>query len=384
MSHSWLDRWTPELFMIVVLALAAFGTLMTYSSSVFYAEEVFHSRYYFLNRQLTWLALGAAAAAVMRVVHYQWLQRVSWLLLALATGALLLVYVPGLGRSVNNAARWIRVGPVSIQPSEFAKYAVILFVAERLSANRRYIEQLFRGVALPLGIAAVPLLLIAAEPDLGTPVVVGLTVVTLCYVAGTRISNIAAVALAALPAVGLLIWMYPYRMRRLVSFVNPDSDPRGAGFQAAQSLIAIGSGHLKGIGLGKSVQKMFYLPEAHTDFVFSIIGEELGLIGAGALIGAFILLVWLMYRMTRQVTDMFGHLVAVGIMTLLGLQTVINIGVVTSSLPTKGIALPFISYGGSTLVATLGACGLLLNIVQNQHNLRSGQPRIRLSEHTVI
>ena len=205
----------------------------------------------------------------------------------------------------------------------------------------------------------------------------------MCFAAGARLRYFVELVLAAVPAVGALIWMFPYRMKRIFIYLNPDSDPLGAGFQINQSLIAVCSGQLHGVGLGRSVQKSFYLPEAHTDFIYAIIGEELGFVGAGCLLAGFIVLLYLMYRLTRQIDDMFGHLVVTGIMTMIGLQTMINIGVVTALLPTKGIALPFISYGGSSMIGTLAACGLVLNIVYNQHNLRSTQTLARPLAHAV-
>ena len=379
----WFDRWVPELFIVTVFVLTAFGALMTYSSSVFFAQEIYHNRLHFFYREMLWIGVGIGAAGIMMNVHYQALERWSWLLLVLATGALLLVYVPGLGRPVNHALRWIRIGPFSFQPSEFAKYALVIFVAARLTRHRRHIEHFMPGVFLPLLLAGLPLGLALIEPDLGTPAVIGFTLLLMCFAAGARLRYFVELVLAAVPAVGALIWMFPYRMKRIFIYLNPDSDPLGAGFQINQSLIAVCSGQLHGVGLGRSVQKSFYLPEAHTDFIYAIIGEELGFVGAGCLLAGFIVLLYLMYRLTRQIDDMFGHLVVTGIMTMIGLQTMINIGVVTALLPTKGIALPFISYGGSSMIGTLAACGLVLNIVYNQHNLRSTQTLARPLAHAV-
>jgi cell division protein FtsW len=230
----------------------------------------------------------------------------------------------------------------------------------------------------------VPVGLIVVEPDLGMPVVILTTVFVMFFVAGTRITYLLLMVIGAIPALVVLIMRNPYRIRRLMTFLNPDSDPLGAGFQVNQSLIAIGSGQLHGVGLGESVQKMHYLPEAHTDFVFAIIGEELGFIGAGTIVVLFMLLILVIYKMTRHITDLFGHLVAVGIMTTLGLQAIINIGVVTSCMPTKGLALPFISYGGSSLIMTLAACGLLVNIVQNQNNIKRDTTRTNTVDFTIV
>lgn len=380
----WYDRIMPELFIALVLVLVACGVLMTYSSSVFYAQDVFHNRFYFFKRELLWIALGAVAATITGLVHYQILQRLSWLLLIIATVLLALVLVPGIGRTVNNATRWVSIGGLTLQPSEFAKYAVIIFVADRLARHRRHVERFFRGVCLPLIISMIPVSLIAIEPDLGTPIVIAVTVLVLFYVAGTRLWHLIALVLLGIPFVVYEIIKSPARMGRMLTFINPDADPQRTGFQIRQSLIAIGSGRLTGVGLGMSVQKQHYLPEAHTDFIFAIIGEELGFVGAAGLVLLFMALFYVMYRLTRQIDDMFGHLVATGILTILSLQCVINIGVVTGCLPTKGIALPFISYGGSSMVMTLAACGLLLNIVYNQRHLRHEPARMRGRETTLI
>jgi len=380
----WYDRLMPELFIAIVLMLLAYGVLMTYSSSVFYAQDVFHNRLYFFKRELLWIAAGMAAAVVTGLVHYQRLQRISWLLLIAATLLLVLVLVPGIGRTVNHARRWVSIGGFTVQPSEFAKYAVIIFVADRLARQRRHVERFVRGVGVPLLISMVPVSLIAIEPDLGTPIVIVVTVLVLFYVAGTRLWNLVALVLLGIPFVVYEIITSPARMGRMLTFLNPDADPQRTGFQIRQSLIAIGSGRINGVGLGMSVQKKHYLPEAHTDFIFAIVGEELGFAGAATLIVLFMALFYVMHRLTRQIEDMFGHLVATGILTLLSLQCVINIGVVTGCLPTKGIALPFISYGGSSMVMTLAACGLLLNIVYNQRHLRHEPAQMRGRETTLI
>ena len=377
-------RWLPEIFTVVVLVLVAYGVLMTYSSSVRFAQDVFGNRLHFFYRELLWVAIGLAGALVCRSFHYQRLQGLSWLLLFLATGLLVLVYVPGFGRTVNNATRWLAFGGLTIQPSEIAKYAIIVFVADRLARNRRHVDRFVRGVLVPLLVVLVPVALITAEPDLGTPVLILATVFIMLFVAGTRTRHLLLLGAAAIPAVVLLVLKYPYRVRRLFAFLRPDADPLGAGFQINQSLIAVGSGRLKGLGLGNSVQKMHYLPEAHTDFVFAIIGEELGFLGTALLILLFLVFLYCIYRMSLQVKEMFGHLVIVGVMAMLGLQMVVNIAVVTACLPTKGLALPFISYGGSSLVMTLAACGLLLNIIDNQARLRGDFPRVRSSDSTIV
>jgi len=377
-------RWLPELFVAIVLVLVAYGALITYTTSVYYAQDVFGNRLYFLQRELLWITMGVLAALLAYCVHYQVVQKLSAFLFVATVVLLVLVLLPGVGRSVNNAARWLSFGGFTLQPSEVAKYALIIFVAKWLSVRRRHVHRFFRNTVLLLLLVAVPLGLILKEPDLGTPVVIGATIVIMLFVGGVPWRHLLWVGLCAIPPLIALVWMVPYRMRRLIVFLNPDADPLNTGFQIRQSLIAIGSGKINGLGLGMSVQKMHYLPEAHTDFAFAIIGEELGFVGAAMTILLFLLFFYTMYRLTLHIQDMFGHLVAVGIMSILALQTIINIGVVTGCLPTKGLALPFISYGGSSLVMTLAACGLLLNIVHNQRNLRVDTGALRGYDETIV
>ncbi|MCX7846757.1 MAG: putative lipid II flippase FtsW [bacterium] len=380
----WWDRIMPELFLALVLVLVACGVLMTYSASVFYAQDVFHDRLYFFRRELLWIGLGLVAGVGAWRVHYQVVQRLSWFLLVVATLLLGIVFVPGVGKTVNHATRWLTVGGLTFQPSELAKYAIIIFVADRLARARRHVQRFFRGVCVPLLISMVPVTLIALEPDLGTPLVIVTTIMIMFYVAGTKLWHLAALVLTGVPFVVYEVVKSPARVGRVLAFLNPDADPQRTGFQIRQSLIAIGSGRLKGVGLGMSVQKKHYLPEAHTDFIFAIVGEELGFVGAAGLVLLFMALFTVMYRMTRQIEDMFGHLVVTGILALLSLQCVINIGVVTGCLPTKGIPLPFISYGGTSMVMTLAACGLVVNIVTNQRRLRHEPVRMRGREATLV
>ena len=370
-----LERWIIEVFIAVLLVLVAFGVLMTYSSSVFYAKDVFGNWSYFFYRELVWVGMGVGAGMVTAVVHYTVVQRLAVPLLLCVTVLLGLVLVPGIGHQANHASRWLRVAGFTVQPSEMAKFAVIVFVAAYLAKYRRYAPRFVRGVLVPLCVVMMPTGLVLIEPDLGTPVVIVATVLVMLFVAGARTLHVAAIIASAIPAIALLIVKYPYRCQRLLVFLNPDNDPLGAAFQLWQSLIAVASGRMYGVGLGMSVQKLHYLPEAHTDFVFAIVGEELGFAGCSALIALFALLFWLIYRLTTQITDLFGHMVATGVMTMLALQTIVNIGVVTGCLPTKGIALPFISYGGSSLIMTLAACGLLVNIAYNQQrSAREAEP----------
>ena len=379
-----MKKWIPEIFIAIVTTLVAFGVLMTYSSSVRYAEDVFNNSFHFFYKELMWLAIGLVAAVIVYKIHYQFIQKMSSWILLFSICLLVLVFLPGIGHKANNAYRWIKFAGFTFQPSEFAKLAVIIFIADRLAKNRRHVSKFIKGVFVPLIIVVIPLVLILMEPDLGTPVVITLTVFVLFYIGGTKLWHLAILIIGGIAAVIPLVLTSPYRMKRLLAFLNPDSDIANSGYQIYQSLIAIGSGQLNGVGLGKSIQKLRYLPEAHTDFVFAIVGEELGFKGAGALVLLFILFLIVAFKMTSDIRDMFGHLVATGIITMLTLQAIINIGVVTSCLPTKGIALPFISYGGSSMIFSLTACGLLLNIYHNRNDLKSDKALTRTFDETVI
>jgi len=379
-----MKRWTPEIFIAIVTTLVAFGVLMTYSSSVRYAEDVFSNSFHFFYREFLWIVIGTISAVVIYKIHYQFLQKLSaWILLA-CIFLLVLVFVPGIGHKANNAWRWIKVAGFTFQPSEFAKLAIIIFIADRLAKNRRHVSKFIRGVIVPLLIVIIPIALMVVEPDFGTPAVITVTIFVLFYVGGTKLWHLALLIFGGVAAAVPLIVTSPYRMKRLFAFLNPEADLANTGYQINQSLIAIGSGQINGVGLGKSIQKLRYLPEAHTDFVFAIVGEELGFKGAGALLILFILFLIVAYKMTSDIQDMFGHLVATGIITVLSLQVIINIGVVTACLPTKGIALPFISYGGSSMIFSLMSCGLLLNIYHNRHNLKSDKALTRTYDETVI
>lgn len=379
-----IEKRMPELFIIIALMLVAVGVLMTYSSSVYYAELKFGNKFHFFYREIFWVGIGITAAIIVGKIHYQTIQKFSGLILLLAVVSLALIYVPGVGHKVNNASRWIRVAGFTFQPSEFAKFAIFIFLADKLAKNRRHVHKFTKGVIVPLIIISIPVFMILVQPDLGTPMVILTTAVVLFFVAGTKIWHLIVLAVCSIPFLVVLVIKFPYRLRRLLTFLSPDSDPLGAGFQIRQSLIAIGSGQLNGVGLGKSVQKMHYLPEAHTDFVFAIIGEELGFVGTACIVILMIIFLYVIYKLTQQITDMFGHLVAVAIMTVLSLQMIVNILVVTAMLPTKGLALPFISYGGSSMVMTLMACGLLVNIVYNQRHLRCDQKTGARFDETVI
>lgn len=350
------DAW----IIIITMCILAIGIVMVYSASYATAGETINDTYFFVKRQLLWALVGLVGMYVMsRIDYHIWrLWALPGYLLAIALLGLVLV----VGGDVMGAQRWIHVGPLSMQPSEFVKLALINFLAAYLASRRADIERFINGFALPLGLILLAVALIMLEPDLGTSVaIIGIAVMML-YAAGTRIRHLVMLAVAAVPAVYALIRLAPYRMRRFTAFINPWSDPLDSGWNIIQSLLAIGSGGLFGLGLGASRQKYHYLPEQYTDFIFAILAEELGLIGAATLMLLFLVLAWRGYRAALRAPDLFGCLFAVGITTMIALQAFLNIAVVCSIVPATGITLPLVSAGGSSLSITLAGLGVLLNI----------------------
>jgi cell division protein FtsW len=361
-------RLTPDMWLFgAAVVLLSAGVVMVYSASAIVAAERFHDPYFFLKRQLFWALLGAGVLWVALRVDYRLLEKAVLPLLVLAGVLLVLVLVPPFGQAINGTRRWIRLGAVSFQPAELAKVALVLYLAAFLARRRGELEH-FRTGALPaLAVAALLAGLVLVQPDLGNCMTLIVVTFALLYVAGSPVKHLAWVAAPAMPLVALAIWTAPYRLRRITAFMDPWSDPRGSGFQIIQSWLALGNGGLVGQGVGGSRQKLFYLPEAHTDFIFAIVGEELGFVGAVAVVALFAVVVWRGLRIGLRAADPFGAYLALGITVLLATQTLVNLGVVTGLLPTKGLPLPFLSFGGSALLMTMAATGVLLNISEHAH-----------------
>jgi cell division protein FtsW len=292
------------------------------------------------------------------------------------TVLLVLVLVPSFGSAAKGARRWMHIGPINIQPAELTKFVVVIYVSAYISKKQDQLTKFARGLLPPLIILGVLSALILLEPDMGTVVVMGLVVVTLLFLAGARIQHLALLSLCALPAVAALIFGSSYRRQRLMTFLSPWKNASDSGFQITQSFLAFGSGGSFGVGLGEGKQKLFFLPEAHTDFVLALIGEELGLIGSIAIVLLFGLFVIKGFQIAGRARSAFGRHLAMGITMLVGMQALVNAGVVTGLLPTKGLTLPFVSYGGSSLVANLFGVGILLSISRDRQGGReSGQLR---------
>jgi cell division protein FtsW len=360
------DRWLFG----VTLVLCLLGAVMIFSASAVTAQQQYAHSYYFLARQAVWLLLGLLGMFALMKLDYHRLREPAVVYTALCLVVVMLIGTFFLDKS-HATHRWIRFGPVHIQPSEFAKLAVILYLAWFLELRRRTPTSLeFRKQDLLQTIlpAVAPILvcvgLIVAQPDLGTSVDIVLIMIAILFVAGLSWKWLAVGAGTALPMLFALIYFVSYRQARLLSFLHPDSDPQGAGFQLLQSLIAVGSGGFTGVGLMESKQKLFYLPEAHTDFIYAVICEELGFIGAVVVITLFAVYAWRGLRAAFNAPDGFGCMLALGVTAMVLCQSLINFAVVLGMLPTKGIPLPFVSYGGSSLLAMLLATGVLLNIAQ--------------------
>ena len=356
----------PDLVLFgAAIVLLSAGVVMVYSASAIVAGDRLHDPYIFLKKQLVWAALGGAVLWLALRVDYRFLERLTVPLLVIALALLVAVLIPPFGQSINGTRRWIRLGAASFQPVELAKLALVIYLAAYLAHRREQLHDFRRGVLPPLLIAGALAGLVLLQPDLGNCLALVTVTFALLFVAGTRVRHLLLVVAPAVPLLIALVWMAPYRLRRITAFIDPWQDPRGSGFQIIQSWLALGGGGWLGRGIGESRQKLFYLPESHTDFIFAIIGEELGFVGAVAVVALFAVLVWRGLRVGLRAPDAFGAYLALGITVLIATQTLVNIGVVTGVLPTKGLPLPFVSFGGSALVVTLGATGVLLNISQH-------------------
>jgi len=350
--------------LVAVVALAAIGILMVYSSSAMKAYVTWDDPFKVVGPQLVWALLGIVTMVVMMRLDYRYLRLVSVPLYAIALVLLVLVLVPGFGIRVGGSARWLQIGPLpAIHPAEFAKLALVVYLAHWFARRGTGLSGFRRGT-LPFVVIFGPvLLLVLREPDLGTSAVIGLTALAMFFVAGANLVHLAAMASAGLALVVLVVSRTPYQLERVRAFLDPWSDPQGSGFHTIQGLLALGLGGLFGAGLGGSRSAGgLFLPNASNDFIFAIIGEEFGLIGAGVVIALFCLLAWHGVRTALGAPDTFGALLAGGITAWLCIQAFINIGVVVSLLPITGITLPFISAGGSSLIISFAAVGILLSV----------------------
>jgi len=352
-------------FLALALAIVLLGLVMVTSASISIAARESGNGFYYLERQLLLTLIGAAAGAILLTLRTDFIERLSMPLLIAAYAMLLLVLVPGLGHTVNGSRRWLEIGGLNFQVSELARVFVLIYIASYAVRREEELRGSVAGLAKPLGLLACAGVLLLAEPDFGAATVLFASGFALLFIAGARLRYAIAMTVIASSGFALLAITSSYRLRRLTGFLHPWADPFNSGFQLTQSLIAIGRGSWFGVGLGDSVQKLFYLPEAHTDFLFAVLSEELGLIGAIVTLGLFLALVWRSFRIARLAADAelkFPAYLAVGFGLWLGIQAFINIGVNMGVLPTKGLTLPLMSYGRSSLVVALAWAGLVLRV----------------------
>ena len=353
-----VDKW----LFLAVAALAAVGVTMVLSTSYLYAQERFADGTYFLRKQLFAMSAGLTALVVCSLVPAATYRRLAYPVLALTFVVLVLVLIPGIGVSRGGARRWLMLSGFAFQPAEMAKLAVVLYLAHSMAKKEEMIRTFSVGVLPHLIVAGGFLGALLLEPDFGTALILTMLLYLMLFIGGARVHHLLATGLMALPVLIYVMLKAEYRLRRLMTFMDPWREASSSGFQIIQSLIAFGSGQLWGRGLGESRQKLFYLPEAHTDFVFSVIGEELGLLGALVVLALFGVIIARGLRLTSRIEEPFDQYLAFGLTVLLGLQALIHMGVVMGLMPTKGLVLPFISYGGSAMVINLMEAGILLGL----------------------
>ena len=354
-------RYDPALLGAVLL-LTMLGVVMVYSASAVYAGARLGDGTWFFKRQLAAAGAGLLLLFATMKAGHQRMARLAVPLLALSLFLLLLIHVPGFGRAAGGAKRWLRLGPLQFQPSELAKIALVLWLSRSLARKQDRIRAFSSGMLPHLLVLGLFAALLLVEPDFGTTVVLGCVTFGLLFVAGARLSYLVAGAAVAVPLVAFLVWHSRYRLERVLAFLDPWSDPRGHGYQAVESLLGFGAGGALGVGLGGSHQKLFFLPAAHTDFILSIVGEELGFLGVAAVLALFAVLVWRGLRAAHAASDAFGCYLAIGLTLLIALEALVNAGMALSLLPTKGMALPFVSYGMSSVIGSCISAGLLLSV----------------------
>jgi cell division protein FtsW len=350
--------------LFAVLALVTLSVVMVYSASSVVALTTYGDPMFFMKRQVLWAVVGLALMAVAMRVDHRVLsdRRIVAALLLLSLFLLALTLVPGIGKMINGSRRWLRLGMLSFQPSELAKFSLVVYMSYIIAKKGERLRDFMNGL-LPAYVVCGAFLLIAGlQPDFGAVMTIAGVASILLFAGGANLAHLGVTALVAAPFVHFAVVHSAYRLRRIFSFLDPWEDPQGAGHQIIQSFLAFGSGGVFGRGLGEGRQKLLFLPERHSDFIYAVIGEELGLIGAVAVLALFLVILWRGVRIALSVGDQFSRMLALGTTLLVCMQGLINMAVVTGLLPTKGIALPLVSYGGSSLVITMGAMGVLLNI----------------------
>ena len=361
------EQRTPDyLLFTMVMILSGVGIVMIFSTSGIVALEKFGDKYFFLKRQFVWLIISTMAIMLTMKIDYHVYPKLTFPLLCTCLLLLILVLIPGIGVKINGARRWLKISNFTFQVSEMAKLILVIYLAGAMTRKEGKLKEFRQGFLPLIIITSICCVLILAEPDLGTAAIILLVTSLLLFIGGVSLLHLFGLAGLAVPLIALLISKKPYMLQRCLSFLDPWQDPLGKGYHIVQGLIALGSGGVHGRGLGEGIQKMFYLPEAHTDFIFAIIGEEMGFIGTSLVLTLFFIVIMRGIKIALRCEDMYGCLLAAGIVTIISLQAMINIGVVVNLLPITGTTLPFISYGGSSLLINLTAVGILLNI--SAHN----------------
>ncbi len=357
------DITTPDIILLLVtLFLVIIGTVMIYSSSSIIALEKFKDGQYFLKKHIFFVAMGLILMTIMIKVPYEYLKKIAYPGVIVSVVLLILLFVPHLGVKRGGATRWLNLVVFTFQVSELVKVAMVIFLAHLLTRKVHHLKKFSRGVLVPLSVTGVVMALILLQPDFGTVVIIASILLLMLSLAGSRISHLVFLAAAFIPVGIWLILHKGYRMARLTAFLDPWKDPDNTGFQIIQSLISFGSGGAFGVGIGDGMQKLFYLPEPHTDFILSIIAEESGFIGVTIVIVLFTLFLLRGFMIAFRAPDLFGTLLAAGLTMLIAMQAFINIAGVMGLIPLKGLALPFLSYGGTAFVMSMTAVGILLNI----------------------
>ena len=352
---------------MITVILICVGVVMVYSSSAIFSYDKYHSTTFFLKRHLFCLLIGIISTIFVMSLDLRLIRQWTRPLFVLSVILLILVFVPAFAKEVGGARRWLKVGMFTFQPSELVKWTTVLLLADILSSRQRKITACLSGSMSVFIILGTACALILIQPDLGSAIALGVVGMLLFFVAGMRLSYIASLVLLSIPLLYFSIFNVPYRRRRILTFLNPWADAKGGGFQMVQSYLALGLGGFWGVGLGQSQQKLFYLPAAHTDFIFSIVGEELGLIGTASIIILFALFLWQGVKISLRSSDAFIQLLSFGIAITITLAACVHIAVACGAVPTKGLPLPFISYGGSALIFNMTAVGLLLNCARERY-----------------
>ena len=360
---------TPLL--LSVLFLTGVGIVMVYSASSAIASNLFGNDYFFLRKQAISACLGAVVLIGTAMTPYRIYQRLAYIFLAISAVLIIATQIPGIGHTAGGASRWIRLGWCSLQPSELARLSMVIYLAYSLTKKQEFIKEFSIGFLPHVMFFLIFAILIMLQPDFGSVAILAMITWIMMFVGGVSLVHLALSLLPLVPAAIFIVFSASYRMERILGYLDPWKHRSDQGYQIVNSLMAFGSGGFWGKGLGNGYQKLFYLPEPHTDFIFAVIGEELGLWGVLAILGVFVVVVIRGITIARNTRDLFGSLLATGLATGIGLQVAINMGVALGLLPTKGLALPFLSYGGSSLLINMAAVGILINIAKTGNNVRT-------------